>query len=305
MRALFADCTEELALVLREKNLRVPDAVTINYGSPNERELITLCHGIDVLFVEHTVVTRAVLDACPSLRAIIFMGTGAGTYIDLADAARCGVQVLTTPGYGDRAVAEHAFALMFAAARRVAVMDRQIRAGEWLPTGGLQLAGEKIAIIGLGGIGATMAHMASSIGMKVAGWSRTPREEPWFVGNIDLALNGASVVSVHLSLTDETRGILDARRLRLPAKGYILVNTARAALVDEEALLRGLVDGTIGHAALDVFPDEPLASGNPYARQENATLTAHAAYMTSAAYEELWRRTLLAFERVKTESAQQ
>lgn len=304
MKAVFADCTEELGLVIRERGLDVPDTVTIEYGSPSERELIAMCQAVDVLFVEHTVVSPAVLDACPSLRAIIFMGTGAGTYVDLADAARRGVKVLTTPGYGDRAVAEHAFALMFAAARRVAAMDRQIRAGSWVPTGGLQLGGEKIAVVGLGGIGATMAQLASSIGMNVAGWNRTPRNESWFVGDLDEVLRGASVVSLHLSLTDETHGILDARRLALPSDGFILVNTARADLVDEDALLAGLADGRIGHAALDVFPDEPLAPENPYRNLENVTLTAHAAYMTNAAYVELWQRTLAAFENVQTMFAQ-
>lgn len=300
MRAVFADCTEELSFVIRDRRLPVPETVTINHGSPSERELIGLCRNADVLFVEHTVITPAVLDACPALRAIVFMGTGAGTYVDLVDAGKRGIQVLTTPGYGDRAVAEHAFALMFAAARNIVKMDREIRGGLWAPVGGLQLAGEKIAVVGLGGIGATMAQLASSVGMCVAGWNRTPRCEDWFVEDLDEALKDARVVSVHLSLTSDTRGLLDARRLGLPAHGFILVNTARAALVDQDALLAGLADGQIGHAALDVFPDEPLRSDNPYAGLESATLTAHAAYMTNAAYEELWRRTLAAFERVQT-----
>jgi len=299
MKAVFADCTEELGHVIRKRNLPVPETVTINFGSPTEAELIRLCAGVDVLFVEHTCVPPAVLDACPWLRTIVFMGTGAGTYVDLADAERRGVRVLTTPGYGDRAVAEHACALMFAAARKIASMDRQIRSGEWRPTGGLQLAGEKIAVIGLGGIGSAMAQLAAAIGMKVAGWNRTPRPFDWYVGDLDQALEGASVVSLHLSLNDETRGLLDARRLGLPAPGFILVNTARAALVDEAALLAGLTDGRIGHAGLDVFPDEPLQPGNPYVGLANATLTAHAAYMTDAAYEELWRRTLYAYESTK------
>jgi D-3-phosphoglycerate dehydrogenase len=298
MKAIFADCTEELGRVIRDRGLPVPETVRINHGSPGEAKLIALCREADVLFVEHTVVTPAVLDACPSLRTIIFMGTGAGTYVDLADAERRGVEVLTTPGYGDRAVAEHAFALMFAAARNIVKMDRDIRAGAWVPSGGLQLAGEKIAVIGLGGIGTTTAQLASSIGMRVAGWSRSPRKETWFVEDLDDTLAGARVVSIHLSLTDETRGLLDARRLGLPTRGFILVNTARAAIVDEGALLAGLTAGQIGHAALDVFPGEPLLPGNPYKSLVNATLTAHAAYMTDAAYAELWRRTLAAFERV-------
>ncbi|EHH02365.1 glycerate dehydrogenase [Agrobacterium tumefaciens CCNWGS0286] len=298
MRAVFADCTEELRRVIELQQLHVPTSVRINYGTPTEAELIELCSDRDVLFVEHTVVPSSVLAACPSVRAVIFMGTGAGTYIDLDDAIQRGVDVLTTPGYGDRAVAEHAFALMFAAARNIATMDRELRAGEWKPLGGLQLENLKIAVIGLGGIGATMADLASSVGMRVSAWNRTHKGNPHFVADLDEALDGASVVSLHLSLSDETRGIIDSRRIMLPARGFILVNTARAALVDEYALLEGLSGGQVGHVALDVFPEEPLRAPNPYTQRANTTLTAHAAYMTDAAYAELWNRTLKAYDRL-------
>ena len=304
MRAVFVDCTEELRRVIEAQGLRVPNSVRINYGTPTEAELIKLCAGRDVLFVEHTVVPSSVLAACPSIRAVIFMGTGAGTYLDLDFAAQRGVEVLTTPGYGDRAVAEHAFALMFAAARNIATMDRDLRAGEWRPLGGLQLENQKIAVIGLGGIGATMADLASSVGMRVSAWNRTRKDNPHFVAELDETLKDASVVSLHLSLSDETRGIIDSRRIMLPAKGFILVNTARAALVDEHALLEGLSEGQVGHAALDVFPEEPLRAANPYTKLANATLTTHAAYMTDAAYVELWNRTLSAYDRLADRSRQ-
>ncbi len=296
MRAIFVDCTPELSRVIEQGRLAVPATIEVNKGSPAEDELIDLCQGAEVILVEHTVVPPAVLDACPTVRAIVFMGTGAGTYVDLDDAARRGVQVVTTPGYGDRSVAEHAFALMLSAARGIAAMDRGIRAGIWEPAGGVQLKGAKIAVVGLGGIGTCMANLALGIDMEVAAWNRTPREHPAFVADLDDALNGASVVSLHLALSPETIGILGHRRLALPNRGFILVNTARAGLVDEAALLQMLAKGQIGHAALDVFPQEPLSPGNPYRDMENATLTAHAAYMTDAAYEELWLRTLKAYQ---------
>lgn len=296
MRAIFVDCTDDLARVMEERALNVPDSVVINRGNPDESDLIQLCADREVIFVEHTVVPPHVLEACPSIRAIVFMGTGAGTYIDLADAARRGVEVRTVPGYGDRAVAEHSFALIFAAARRVAEMDRQIRKGNWSPLGGLQLAGQKITVIGLGGIGTCVADIAAALGMTVSAWNRTSRQHPAYVADLDQALAGANVVSLHLSLNAETKGLLDERRLQLPAPGFILANTARAGLIEEAPLMRLLANGRIGHAALDVFPNEPLEEGNPYIGLENVTLTAHAAYMTDAAYEELWLRTLSAFE---------
>lgn len=299
MRAVFIDCTDELARVIEDRKLTVPDAVRINRGNPTEADIVTMAATAEVLFVEHTVVPPWVLDACPSIRAIIFMGTGAGTYVDLDDAARRGIDVHTTPGYGDRAVAEHACALMFAAARRIAEMDRGIRAGLWSPVGGLQLMGRKIAVLGMGGIGTCMADLAAGIGMKVAAWNRTRRDHPAYVSDLDDVLRDASVVSLHLSLNAGTRGILDRRRLQLPAKGYILVNTARADLVDQDAMLQMLAEGRIGHAALDVFPHEPLPVATPYVSCDNATLTAHAAYMTDDAYAELWLRTIGRYNEVR------
>lgn len=299
MRAVFIDCTSELQAVIERRQLVIPDNVSVNLGSPPAQELVELCAGADAIFVEHTVVPPAVFDACPSVRAVVFMGTGAGTYIDMTDARRRGIRVATTPGYGDRAVAEHAFALMFSAARSIARMDREIRTGAWSPRGGLQLSGRKVAVIGLGGIGTEFAHLARSIGMNVYAWNRTPRTIEGFVEDIDEALANADVVSIHLALNAETTGLIDRRRLELPAPGYILVNTARAEIVDQEAMLAFLGEGHIGHAGLDVFSQEPLPGENAYRRLDNLTLTAHAAYMTDDAYEELWRRTLAAFDELR------
>lgn len=296
MRAVFVDCTPELSRVMERGDMRAPASVVINHGNPTQAELIELCQAADVVLVEHTVISPAVLEACPSARAVIFMGTGAGSYVDLADAVERGIDVRTTPGYGDRSIAEHAFALMFSAARGIAAMDRSIRAGVWAPTGGRQLNGEKIAVIGLGGIGASMADLALGIGMEVAAWNRTPHRHPSFVADLDDALQDASVVSLHLSLNENTAGIINRRRLSLPKRGFILVNTARARLVDETSMLELLEEGEIGHLALDVFPEEPLPPENRYSMLDDATLTAHAAYMTDAAYEELWRRTLKAYD---------
>lgn len=301
MRAIFVDCTEDLARVIELRRLHVPASVTINKGNPSEGDLVQLCAGADVLFVEHTVIPSFIFDACPSIRAIVFMGTGAGTYVDLTEAEARGIEVHTTPGYGDRAVAEHTLALMFAAARRVATMDRDIRRGVWSPLGGTQLEGQKIAVLGLGGIGTCMANLATALGMKVSAWNRSHRDHPAFLPDLDRVLEGANVVTLHLSLNDETKGILNERRLQLPARGYILINTARAGLIEEPPLLRMLAEGRIGHAALDVFPEEPLPGGNRYTQTANVTLTAHAAYMTDAAYEELWLRTLRAYQRLKVQ----
>ncbi len=124
MRAIFVDCTPELRRVIEKQGLRGQSSITINDGNPSERDLAALCRGAEVILVEHTLLPSSIFDICPSIRAVIFMGTGAGTYVDLDDVGRRNIRVVTTPGYGDRAVAEHALALMLSAARNVARMDR-------------------------------------------------------------------------------------------------------------------------------------------------------------------------------------
>lgn len=195
-------------------------------------------------------------------------------------------------------MAEHAVALMFAAARKIAVMDREIRTGRWNPAGGFQLAGRKVEVIGLCGIGSSFADMAASLGMRVVAWDQTPEPHPALVAELDEAIRGAAVVSLHLPINSATAGTTAE-----PAcPGFILVNTAHAQLLDQTALLRGLASGRIGHAALDVFPEEPLPVNNPYVRLPNITLTAHAAHMTDAGYAELWSRTLRNYETLQREN---
>jgi D-3-phosphoglycerate dehydrogenase len=298
MRAVFLDCTEGLRLVIESRKLKIPPALEIMYGDPSLEDIAAAGGRAEVLLVEHTIVPSDVLRASPGLRAIVFMGTGAGTYIDLAVVESLGIKVLTTPGYGDRAVAEHAFALMFAAARDIARMDRDIRADLWLPRGGLQLAGRKVAVIGLGGIGLTFARMAAAIGMNVSGWNRSERDLPFFEKDLSAALRDADVVSIHLALNSSTAGLIDAAHLATPKRGFLLVNTARSQIVSEADLYDALKTGQVGHAALDVFDQEPLPPGHPLRAQPSVTLTAHAAYMTDDAYAELWLRAIAALASV-------
>jgi D-3-phosphoglycerate dehydrogenase len=299
MRAVFLDCTDDLQRVMQSSDLLIPSGLEVLHGDPGPDDVARACARAEVILVEHTAIPNEVLRASPGLRAVIFMGTGAGTYVDLPVAESLGIRVLTTPGYGDRAVAEHAFALMFAAARDIARMDRDIRSDLWVPRGGMQLAGRKVAVVGLGGIGMTFARMAEGVGMEVSGWNRTVRDAPFFERDLDAALRGADVVSIHLSLNAETEGLLDKRRLSLPKKGYLLVNTARSQIVSEDALMEALDSGQMGHAALDVFDDEPLPPQHALKKLASVTLTAHAAYMTDDAYVELWKRTVAALESVR------
>ena len=157
----------------------------------------------------------------------------------------------------------------------------------------MQLNGKTLGLIGLGGIGGEMARIARGIGMEVIGWNRSPRPQAGVpLVQLDELLGRADVISLHLALNDETRGFLDARRLARAKRGVILVNTARAALVDEAALLAALASGHVRHAGLDVFHAEPLKMDHPLARMDNVTLTSHAAFRTLEASETLMRRAI-------------
>jgi len=295
LRGVYVDRSLEMRQIMESRNLPTPAEITFREGNPAVPDLIRFGQDTDVLIVEHTHISAQVIDACPTLHALLFMGTGVASYIDVCRAQQRGLRIVTTPGYADQSVAEHAFALMLAGARHIVQMDRDVRAGRWTPIAGIQLKGRKVAVVGLGGIGTAFAEMAHGIGMRVAGWNRTPVAKPYFERDLDAALRGADLLSLHLGLNEETRNIIDQRRLALLSRGCIVVNTARAALVDERALLRSLADGHVGHAALDVFHTEPLTEGNAYTGCENVTATPHGAWMTRDACAELWLRTVKAF----------
>ena len=172
-------------------------------------------------------------------------------------------------------------------------MDGGVRRGEWIRTEGMQLTGKTIGLVGYGGIGGEVARIAAGAGMRVLAWNRTPREAAGvtFVGLEEL-LAESHVVSLHLLLTDETRGFFDAARFAQMRAGAIFVNTARGAVVDTAAMVAALRSGHLRHAALDVFDEEPLPAGDVLATLENVTLAAHSGFRTPEASETLIRRAL-------------
>jgi D-3-phosphoglycerate dehydrogenase len=294
MKGLFLDASDALAGVLRAMSRDGDPQVDVNLQAQVEpAELPGLLAGYDFVLNDHTAMPAEALRACPGLRHVIFLGTGARSYMDPEALGAQGIQVHTIRGYGDVAVAEHAAALMWAAARGLARMDRGMRAGAWLRTEGVQLRGKTLGLLGYGGIAAEMARIGRGIGMEVLAWNRTSRvAEGVRSVPLDRLLANSHVVSLHLLLTDETRGFLGAGRLAAMRPGAILVNTARGALVDEAALLDALRGGRLGHAALDVFDREPLPPGHPLTLLDNVTLSAHSAFRTPEANETLIRRAL-------------
>jgi D-3-phosphoglycerate dehydrogenase len=227
------------------------------------------------------------------LRHIVFLGTGAASFVDLAAASRLSIKVSTISGYGDTTVAEHAMGLVFAAARHIATMHGIVRGGGWRPMQGVELRGKTLGVVGLGGIGREMARLASGIGLQVIAYNRSARPDATvpMVG-IDALLAQSDIVSLHLSLNDETRGFLDRAKLHKTKSGVIIVNTARAGVVDEAALIELLKSGHVGHYATDVFAKEPPDPHDPLLALDNVTLTAHAGYNTPEAAMTMYRRAI-------------
>ena len=294
MKGLFLDAVDDLASVFhRVVRPDDPPMDVIERGEIAPEELPGLTAGYDFIFDDHTQLPTEAMRACTDLRHVIFLGTGARSYMHPEELAALGITVHTIKGYGDTAVAEHSIALMWAAARGLARMDGGLRAGNWIRTEGMELTGKTLGLLGFGGIAAEVARIAAGSGMRVLAWNRSPKTAPgvMFV-DLDTLLAESQVLSVHLLLTDETRGFLSAERLGRLRPGAILVNTARAAMVDEPAMIAALRSGHLRHAALDVFAVEPLPAGHVLTTLPNVTLSAHSGFRTPEASDKLIRMGL-------------
>jgi len=290
-RIVFIDCNDQLAPILAAVSKPDDSLIDVNQTPFVSEDLPRLLEGCATCIVDHSYMPTDIVARCSDLRDIVFLGTGPQSYMDVEALRRGGVTVHAIKGYGDTAVAEHAIALMFACARDLARMDRDIRSGRWRPREGVQLTGKRLGILGLGGIGAEVARIARGVGMEILAWNRTPRPDA-SAASINAVLRESDVVSLHLGLNDETRGLLDGRRLGAMKRGAILVNTARGALIDEPALLDALDNGPVARAGLDVFALEPLGLEHPLAKHECVTLSAHSGFRTYQASATLLRRAL-------------
>lgn len=293
-KTLFLDSTPDIDRIWRQvvKPGDIPIAVNLK-GAVPEADIPATIAGYDTVIDDASYFTKAVLESCKDLRHIVFLGTGAASFIDLAAAEACRIKVSTIKGYGDTAVAEHAAGLMFAAARHIATMHALMRGGGWRAMQGMELKGKTLGLIGLGGIGREMARIARGIGMDVIAWNRSPIPgAPLPMVAIDDLLARSHILSLHLALNDGTRHFLDAAKLAKARPGVIVVNTARAGVVDEAALIKALASGQVAHYATDVYAKEPTPPEEPLLKLDNVTLTAHAGYNTPEAAMTMYRRAI-------------
>lgn len=217
----------------------------------------------------------------PNLRMITTCSIGTDS-IDLAAARELGIVVSNVPGRTAKIVAEHALALLLAAARRVAFQTAELKAGRWTSMDNVLLNGKTLGVVGTGSIGAAMIQLGKAIGMQVIAWTFHPTDERAkqlgveFV-ELDQLLATADAVSLHVKLTEESRHLIGSRELALMKPGGLLVNTARGPVVDNAALVEALNSGHLGGAAIDVFETEPLPADDTILECEQVVLTPHAA----------------------------
>ena len=243
---------------------------------------------------ERTRFTRELFQQLPNLRIIAQTGNHA-YHIDLAAAEERQIIVAKAAGGFCRSAAELAFGLMIAVMRQIPSVDREVKRGRW-PTPMTRVLHDKtLGIVGMGRIGRYIAKIAAAFEMKVLAWGRrlTP-EEAASAGaerrELDDLLTSSDIVSIHATLSDETRGLIDARRLGLMKLTSYLINTARGPIVDEAALCAALSSGQIAGAGLDVFDEEPLLSGHPLTKISNVVLTSHLGWPTDAMYTQMRQR---------------
>lgn len=248
-----------------------------------------------VLMRERTPFPRELIERLPKLEFIALTGLrSASLDLEACSARRIPVSH-TRPGRTGAVTAELAFGLIIAAARDFARAERNMRAGRWHERlrGGTILEGRRLGVLGLGKLGGRVAAYARAFGMEVVAWSQNLTAEraaaagAALLGKEEL-LRTADFVTIHLVLSERTRGLLGAAELALMKPSAVLVNTSRGPIVDEKAMLDALARGRLAHAALDVYDREPLPAGHPLRTMENVTLLPHLGYVAGEVYASFW-----------------
>jgi phosphoglycerate dehydrogenase-like enzyme len=276
--------SEALGELIRRQ---LPPWLGLSIADPEDADLVAK-HLVDteVLFHVLAPVDEALMARAPKLRLIQKIGVGVNT-IDLDEAKRRGIHVANMPGTNSQAVAEMALSLLLAAVRKVPQFDLATRSGEgWaLPPEAMddvtEISGKVVGLVGFGAVPRRLAPVLKAMGARVIYSdlqdASSADAEPV---STDVLIREADIISLHVPLTPETRGIIGRRQLEQMRKGVILVNTARGELIDESALCEFLQSRHVRCAALDVLANEPAYSGNPLFTLPNVLVTPHIAWLT-------------------------
>ena len=255
----------------------------------------------EIAVTNKTPLTRAVIDACPNLRAIAVLATGYNI-VDTAYARTKDIPVMNVPVYGTDNVAQYAIALLLEACSQVGHHDRSVHAGEWTRSIDfcywqkplIEVSGKTAGIIGFGRIGQAVARILSAMNVRVLAYSRSERAEGRALADyvpLDTLFQKSDFIFLHCPLTPETDGIINAANIAKMKDGVIIVNNGRGQLIVEEDLAAALTRGKVAYAAVDVASSEPIAAENPLLHAPNCIITPHISWATKEARERIMQMT--------------
>ncbi len=243
----------------------------------------------DIVIVGWSELTKNIIDSAKRLKMVSIWATTCH-YADLEAAKERGIMVTHIPGYAMEAVAEHTFALLLAAIRKLPLADKHVRNGgfDWRPFGGIELYGKTLGIIGTGSIGCRVAEIAKAFKMRTLGYDKYPnvkRAEEIGMKYVDLytLLKESDFITLHVTLTSETEGLIGKKEIEAMKKGVVLINTSQGKVVEEKALVDALKSGKMSFAGLDVFGEEPPAKDNSLFKLDNTILSPHVGFHTTEA----------------------
>jgi phosphoglycerate dehydrogenase-like enzyme len=234
-------------------------------------------------------ITAEMCRQLPNLQVVGRCGAGLDN-IDTAAAKTLGIAVVHAPGRTTHAVSEHALMLMLALARRVVMLDGAVKRGAWSVREeyeGVELRGKRLGVIGLGAIGRRIAEIGTTIGMNVAYWSRASREPEFALLELDELVSTSDVIQICVALTPDTHGLIGSDQFMHMKAGVLIINTARAQIVDHAALLAAITTGIVGGYGTDVWEREPPAPDDPLFAHERVVITPHVASLTDVTYREI------------------
>jgi phosphoglycerate dehydrogenase-like enzyme len=276
--------------------LKVIGTVDFYETPPRDKaELIRRLSDAEAVFLDYSVMDAEVIQGCPKLKFICFLGIGYANCVDVATATKQGVTVTYTPGYGATSVAEYTLGLILALTRHIAFAHDSMKRREWEPGRfqGIELKDKTLGIVGLGPIGNEMARLGRGIGMRTIGWTRNAAPERaqhgLILASLEEVFSSSDIVSLHLSYNSQTERLVSRALLTRMRPGSFFINTSRAKLVDNQALAEMLRQGRLAGAALDVHEAEPTPADYTLASLPNVLVTPHIGYNSKEAGQNMLR----------------